>query len=263
MRYRSGSASASKSGAAGADAQEAVQLRLFCFHYGGGSASVFRQWVNHLPPDIELLAVQLPGREGRFSEPFIADLLALAGYLRDALAPFLDKPYVVFGHSLGAIKSFEWLRQVKTAGLPAPLLYMPGGACAPHIAYKAEKLAHLPHREFVEALLEKYQDTLGNVLNNNELANIFIPQLRADFGMLEAYQYYGGATLDCPVLALAGMEEKEVSPGELDAWAEHTTGNFRTQRFSGGHFFIHSAEQDLLGTISLEIQRLLTFMSNT
>jgi len=238
-----------------------MRLRLFCFHYGGGSASVFREWVDHLPPGIELMAVQLPGREGRFSEPFVSDLLALAGYLRDALAPFLDKPYIVFGHSLGAIKSFEWLRQVKAAGMPAPLLYLPGGACAPHVAYKAEKLAHLPHQEFVEALLDKYQDTLGNVLNNKELANIFIPQLRADFGMLEAYQFYEGAILDCPVLALAGLEEKEVTPAELDAWAEHTTGDFRTQRFAGGHFFVHSAERDLLGTLTAEIQRLFGTLS--
>ena len=46
-------------------------IRLFCFHYGGASASVYREWVKDLVDYTDLIAIQLPGRENRFSEPLL------------------------------------------------------------------------------------------------------------------------------------------------------------------------------------------------
>ena len=200
-----------------------ANLRLICFHYGGGSASAFRPWAEQLPLSIELIAVQLPGREGRFKEDYVTK--------------FEDLTKEV--HSLGAINSFEWIRELKRQGLRQPSLYIPSGMTAPQLYDEESKISSLPEEEFVQDLLAEYGDTLKDVLHNKELRTVFIPQLRADFALLESYQYQDGIALDCPILAFAGDDEPEIYENSLGAWAEHTSGQFPESSFSWRPLFYH------------------------
>ena len=235
---------------------EAV-LRLFCFHYAGGSASAFRNWVNYLPGSIEVIAIQLPGREGRFKEAHIQQFDKLIDVLVLSMLPYLDLPYVVFGHSLGSLKSFEWIRAIKKRKLQQPNLYIAAGRGAPQLPRREPPIAFLPEEEFVQELIKNYGEKLEPILKVKELRDLFIPQIRADYLLSETYEYKEGIKLDCPIFAFAGDEENKISEGDLHGWAAHTTNNFRARRFPGDHFFIHSAEEQVLTVINNELSAIL------
>src|SRR5262245_52953077 len=97
---------------------------MFCFHYSGGNAQIFREWPTHLPPSVELVAIQLPGRGHRFAEPHIRRLAPLSRVVAQELLPYLDKPFVFFGHSLGALLCFETARSLRRETRRQPALYL-------------------------------------------------------------------------------------------------------------------------------------------
>src|SRR5258708_6944119 len=101
-----------------------AQMNLFCFPYAGAGASLFRDWPAALPGSVELHAAQLPGRENRLREPAIARLSPLVEHLATAMAPYLTRPFALFGQSMGALVSFAVARQLRHIGSPPPGLLM-------------------------------------------------------------------------------------------------------------------------------------------
>jgi len=235
----------------------AALLRLFCFHHAGGSASVYRSWVDYLPPSVELVAVQLPGREGRFQEKFITDFDYLVVQLMLAIQPHLDKPCVVFGHSMGSLSGFELIRKMKEMDLVQPHLLISSGRGAPQYPDKDPPISSLPEKEFIQALLKDYSSTLQSVLDNDDLKELFIPQLRADFELCENYQYRQGIEIDCPIVAYAGKEEFDISESDLQGWEANTSNRFSIDRCPGDHFFINSAKDEVLSSINSELGKIL------
>lgn len=231
-------------------------VRLLCFHCAGGSASEFRNWPDHLPGRFELLAIQLPGREGRVKEPFLANMPQLAGGVVDAITPFLDRPYVVFGHSFGALCGFEVIRETRRRGLPQPLLFVPAGRRAAHLQSRRPPIASLPMDEFVRELQKDYGDHMGHILRSAELREVFVPQIHADFALSEAHHCEPEPPLDCPIVGFGGIDEHELEAQELEAWRAHSRRGFRAQRFPGDHFFIRQSQRPLLEAITREITSL-------
>lgn len=238
----------------------AAKLRLFCLHYAGGSASAYSSWLEYLPSSIELVGIQLPGREGRFNEAFISDFDKLVHEIVVSLSPIINKPYVVFGHSMGALKGFEVIRELKKRKLRAPMLFIAAGRKPPQISDLDPPISHLPEDEFIEELLKDYAETLEHILDKKELRELFIPQLRADFKLCENYFYRPGEKLDCPILAYAGESESDLSDEELICWGDITNSASRSERFPGGHFFIHNTQVELLAAINTELKSLMDTM---
>lgn len=212
-------------------------LRLFCLPHAGGGAGSYRDWVAGLAPGIEVLPVQLPGRETRFLErPFTA-MAPLLAALDEALRPYLDKPFAFFGHSLGALVAFELIRRLQDAGF-APVHLFVSGYGAPHLPVKLPPMHHLDDSEFVTAL----QD-LGTmptvVLKNKELLTLLLPLLRADFAIYEQYVFEAGEPIKCPITILGGKADTLVPPEMLKPWNEHTTQPREVHLFAGGHFYLH------------------------
>ncbi|MEX2963534.1 thioesterase II family protein [Microbulbifer sp. TYP-18] len=234
-----------------------AEVRLICFHYAGGSASAYRNWPKFLSANVDLLGVQLPGREGRYQEDFITNFDELIGKVVVALEPVIDKPYVVFGHSMGSLMSFECLRQIGSKGLPLPLFYIPAGRRSPQFPEDEPPIAHLPEGDFLTALLKEYEDNLGDVLRNKDLREVFIPQLRADFKLCENYCYREKEKLNCPIYAFGGEQEQKLGEKEIQGWAAHTNCEFFAKRFPGDHFFIHKSES----MVVREINRYLAMYS--
>ncbi|MGA8518751.1 MAG: alpha/beta fold hydrolase, partial [Pseudonocardiaceae bacterium] len=91
----------------------AARLRLICLPAAGGGASRYRDWPAHLPDGVEVVSVQLPGRENRFDEQPIDSMDQLVGSLLDGLAGNLIAPFALFGHSMGALIAFELARRLR------------------------------------------------------------------------------------------------------------------------------------------------------
>jgi medium-chain acyl-[acyl-carrier-protein] hydrolase len=232
-----------------------ARLRLFCFPYAGGGASVFYSWAEGLPSEVELCPIQLPGRESRLSEPPFIRLPPLVQTLALAIGPHLDKPFAFFGHSMGATIAFELARRLREQGGPTPLCLIVSGGQAPHLPDPAPPIHYLPEEEFITEL-RRLNGTPDAVLRHAELLQLFLPLLRADLAMYETYEYVAGEPLECPVFAFGGYEDQLVDWKDLASWQEQTSGSFALHMFSGDHFFLRSAQKDLLQTISQELTKI-------
>jgi medium-chain acyl-[acyl-carrier-protein] hydrolase len=210
---------------------------LFCFPYAGSGASVFRPWSLQVASPIEIYGIQLPGREYRLKEQPITDIKVLVEALMSALLPFLDRPFAIFGHSVGALIGFEVTRQLQRQSWPMPQRLFVSARQAPHWALSGKILHQLSDSALKEEL-RTYGGTPELVLQNHELMSLFLPVLRADLTINETYHYEVGKLLNCPISAFAGLQDTKVSIASVEAWAEHTTQAFHLRLFPGNHFFI-------------------------
>ena len=229
-------------------------IRLFCFPYAGGGANVFQTWSAGLWNAAEVLAIELPGRGRRFSAPLETQVGSLVEGITTALLPYLDKPYAMFGHSLGALLAFEVARHVKHQNQPEPRHLMVSGRDAPHWPNPTPPIHHLPDAEFIAAI-RRYNGTPEAVLANPELLDLFLPVLRADFKLAEAYDYTPGPNLSCPITVYGGTEDDHTTPDGLGAWQQLTDGPFNSHLFEGDHFFLQTQQKTLLTEIYNVYQR--------
>lgn len=232
-----------------------AHLRLFCFPFAGGSALAFRLWSNSLPKTIELCAVELPGRGKRLNEAAFTNIKPLVEALASALLPSFDKPFAFFGHSLGALVSFELARLLRRNYNFLPVHLFVSGRRAPQIPLKNPPIHNLPEPAFMEEL-RRLNGTPAAVLENAELMQLLLPILRADFAVNETYNYTNEPPLECPISAFGGLQDSEASCDELEAWAVQTSSSFSLQMFPGDHFFISSAQLLLLQSITQQLNTL-------
>ncbi|HEX8282691.1 MAG TPA: alpha/beta fold hydrolase [Pyrinomonadaceae bacterium] len=231
-----------------------ARSRLFCVPYAGGGCRVFQSWAAALPPEVELCAVELPGRGSRLHEPPLTDFAALIDALAEAARPYLDKPFALFGHSLGALVSFELARRLLKESGPRCEHLFASGCRAPQVRREAKPTSALPDAEFIEEL-RGLNGTPAEVLAHPELMGLMLPALRADFALNEKYTYAPGPPLPVPLTAYSGADDHgSVSPEKMAAWREQTSASFSQRTFPGGHFFIHTAQAALLRDISEKLQ---------
>ena len=224
--------------------------RLICFPFAGAGASTFRTWQDELPLNIELLPVQLPGRESRWSEPPFLDLSHLAETLRDVFLPVFSEPYALFGHSMGGLIAFELARELRRRNLPLPRQLFISGARAPHIPDRELRLHHLPDNLFWNAIQRDYGAARDPALLNPELAPILLPILRADFRMCETYAPRYEEPFSFPVTVYGGRSDRRVTYSDLIAWSAYTHRAFRLHLLAGEHFFLTTDRRRFLKTLS-------------
>ena len=229
-----------------------ASLRLFCFPYAGGSSFVFREWADQLPEWIEVYPVQLPGRGRRLNEEPFVRFPSLIEELTKAILPWLDKPFVLFGHSLGSVIAFELAQQLVHKYQLEPLHLFVAGRHAPHLPDTHPPSHHLPDDEFKEEL-RQLNGTAPEILEHPELFQFVLPLLRADFELCFSYEHIAREPLPCPITAFGGMADAFVSRESLSAWREHTSNDFSVKMLPGDHFFIHSSESLLVQMLALEI----------
>ena len=214
-----------------------ARLRLFCFHSAGGGASMFVPWAALLPEDVELNAVQMPGRENRLKEAPHKRVDTALNALDEAIFPLLDRPYAVFGLSMGALVGFEFVRKLRQTYSIEPTHFFAASRRAPQTPERLPLIAHLPDVSFLEAIQERYKSIPEVIWKDAELMRLFLPLLRADFTLLETYAYADESPLTCPLTVLYGSEDPTLNEQETAMWELHTQGKFTRQAFTGGHFF--------------------------
>jgi surfactin synthase thioesterase subunit len=231
-------------------ASERVEIpRLFCFPYAGAGASVFLSWTDALAEHLDVWAVQPPGRETRLREPSLARVEDVVDALLPALLPFADRPFALFGHSLGALVAFELARRLERDGERRPVHVFVSGAGAPHRPRTKPPIRHLPDAEFRREIA-RTGGTPSAVIENEELMELFLPMLRADFTQAETYSCGAADAIDAPITALGGTEDVQVDRARLAAWAELTRAACRRLDLPGGHFFLRESRDPLLEVIA-------------
>lgn len=229
-----------------------ASMRLFCFPYAGGGASVFRTWPDELPADIEFYAIELPSRGRRIKEPPITRMEPLVRGIAGAIESLLDKPFCFFGHSMGALTGFELARLLRREGRAQPSHLFVSGAIAPQIKDNQEVTYNLPEPEFLD-VLRRLGGTPHEVLEHEELLQLMLPTLRADFELLQFYEYVDEPPFSFPITAFGGLQDKEVSREDIEGWRVHTTATFILRFFQGDHFFLLSDRSRLLWAMSQEL----------
>jgi medium-chain acyl-[acyl-carrier-protein] hydrolase len=226
-------------------------MRLLCLPHAGAGPSVFRAWHSAMP-DLDIVPVALPGREGRFGEPAARDLTALVDDIIEQCTSWLRTPFALFGHSMGALVSFELTRALRRRRLPAPERLFVSAFRAPHLPQRRPPLHALPEAALKAELL-RLQGTPREVLDQPELMQTVLPTLRRDLEIVERYRYRAEPVLTCPVTCLAGVADERVSRVELDAWQRHTKGEFGLRLFPGAHFYLYRTPVLVLRAIAADV----------
>ena len=213
-------------------------------------------WSDDLPLFVEVCPIELPGRGMRFGEHPFTQLEPLIQSLSQAILPSLTKPFVFFGHSMGALVSFELTRLLCQKHPLNPLHLFVSGHRAPHIPDPDPPINLLPEPEFLKEL-RRYNGIPDEVFNNTELMQVFIPTLRADFAVVETYAYAPSLPLNCPITVFGGIQDWKTNRDNLEAWQEQTHARFSLQFFPGDHFFLHSARSLLLQSLTKQLRLLI------
>ncbi len=226
--------------------REGARFRWFCFPYAGGGSPDFRALGTRMPADVELVPVLLPGRETRLGDTPIDDMGRLVTGLLEGLGPALrSAPFAFYGHSLGSWVAFEFTRALVRARRPLPTHLVAAARHAPHLPDTRPKIAHLPDAAFLDAVEQRYGPLPAVIRRDPQLMGLFLPALRADFGLLDAYRFVDAAPLPVPLSAWMGRDDAIVTRSQCSAWAVHTSAAFQLAEIPGGHFFLRDAADDV------------------
>lgn len=227
----------------------AVRFRLFCFPYAGGGSAIYRPWSKEIHPDIEVVPALLPGREFRMREPAYTRIEQLVEALAREIFPYLDRPFAFFGHSMGAIISFELARRLRSERSVEPDHLFISGRRSPRVPRRDPYIHELPDPEFV-AEIERLNGTPREVLEHRELMEMLIPMLRADFAVCHMHTYVPGPPLRCPITVFGGTQDETTPRDQLELWCEETTGVCRVRMLEGDHFFLNPQQTEILRLIA-------------
>ena len=230
-----------------------ASVRLFCFPYAGGGDSIFHSWQQSLSNAIEVCPVQLPGRGSRIAEPPCTEMDQLVRPLGQALASYLDKPFALFGHSMGALIAFDLARHLRREYNAQPIHLFVSGRCSPQTAKEPFDLKLLESR-FPE-MLRHYNGTPEEVLDNPELMDLVLPVVRADLDLCRSYIYTLEPPFSFPITAFGGLDDCGVPRHRIEGWREHTAGPFVLRMLPGDHFFLNTSRLPLLEAISKELEQ--------
>ncbi|MEM9507323.1 MAG: thioesterase domain-containing protein [Cyanobacteria bacterium P01_E01_bin.35] len=225
-----------------------AKLRLFCLPYAGGSTYIYDRWGNFLPDTVEVCPIELPGRRKRFIEIPYDSINVLVSDLGEVLLPYLDKPFALFGHSMGGRVSSKLTRLLRCRYHLQPVHLLISACRATQIPRSNPSIHHLDDAAFTQEII-RLGGTPQAVLNDKEIMELILPTLKADFKAIETHFYQAESPLNLPLTVFGGDSDTEVTPEELAAWREQTTGKFSLEIFTGGHFFIESGRSLLLKSV--------------
>jgi surfactin synthase thioesterase subunit len=227
------------------------RVKLFCLPYAGGSVMVYSKWQKYLHDSVDTCPLELSGRGRRFEEPFYNNIEEAVSDLYQSIQDQLDNaPYVFFGHSMGSLLVYELIFKIRENKRREPLHTFISGKNPPHITENNRKLHKLPDREFMEEII-KLGGTPNEILKEPELLSLVIPILKADYKLLETYQWTPkNDNINCGLTVFGGTEDADVNIKDLAEWRQYTSREFNLYQFGGGHFFINEKTADIVEIIN-------------
>ncbi|MEU8381198.1 alpha/beta fold hydrolase [Streptosporangium sp. NPDC048865] len=222
-----------------------------CFPHAGGSAGLFHSWTTWLAPDIELVAVQYPGRQERIEDPFPDSIESLADQITEQLAPFLDLPLSLFGHSMGSALVYEVAGRLE-GRCDLTTLFV-SGSPAPHDGPPGT--LHLTGDDELVAWALELGSAASQAYTVPELRALLMPSLRADRRLVDVYRPARVTPLRTRMIAFGGDADPGCSPGELASWQKATTEELEVRVFPGDHFYLQSRTAELVLEINEFVRR--------
>ena len=226
--------------------------RLICLPHAGGSASYYFPVSSALSPGIDVVAVQYPGRQDRRHEPPVDDLRTLADLAVPEILPLLDRPTILFGHSMGATVGFEIAVRLAAAGVTPHALFV-SGRRAPS-AFRDERVHLYRDDKFINDL-KRLAGTDPQMFEHEELIRMILPALRSDYRAAETYRWTPTLPLTCPIVALIGDSDPLVTVNEARAWADHTAAEFELGVYPGGHFYLNDHASAVMAQLTDQFRR--------
>lgn len=215
-----------------------ARVRLVCLPHAGGAASFYRNWASCFSTSVEVVAVQPPGREERIAEPMRATMEGLVEALADAMPHVADRPYILFGHSMGAAVAHELCLTLRRRGRQLPVHLVVSGREAPS-RHRGGSL-HCGGDAQLRDELKRLNGTATELMDSPDWCAMALPIIRNDYRLIETYRPGATDPLAIPITALAGEQDGELLPGDAEAWAQQTLAGFTMHRFPGDHFYLTS-----------------------
>jgi surfactin synthase thioesterase subunit len=219
--------------------------RLYCFPYAGGSPGEFLRWENQLP-SVEVYGVLPPGRGGRFEEKPYSRVDHLVRTLLDAVR-FMP-PFLLFGHSLGALLAYETAHALQTAHRPAPRALIVSAHRPPHLPHVDAPIHGLPDEEFRAEIAWRYPAPPQELAEDPEFLARSHRMLRSDLEVFETYRHVRRPPLSCPIIVVSGADDHWAA-SDLQPWAEHTKAGCRIEMVPGGHHYLPDEPDKVLQII--------------
>ena len=234
-------------------------IKLFCFPWAGGTATLYYKWKKLLDESIELLPIELSGRGSRYnSPPYNTFSEAVEDTFESIKDDLNGSPYAFFGHSMGTLIAYELCHKIKDMGIKEPAHIFMSGRWAPSIIKKDQINYDLPDEELKKVMLSM-GGTSQVLIENNKLLDTFIPVFRSDMRITETYKYVErNASLSSSITAMTGISDTSICNNDLLEWQKHTKGELDICKFKGGHFFIN----DSMGAVVKNINKKITNISH-
>lgn len=228
-------------------------IKLLYLPYAGGSALLCKSWKRYLGTNVEIQPIELAGRGSRFKEPFYTDMEEAIEDIFHRVLIHTNQPYALYGHSLGALLSFELYYKIRDSGIRQPEYMFFSGSKPPFGILTGKELHKLADREFIEEIV-KYNGMEKAILENEELLDLFLPIIRADFKLLEQYLYKKKPMkIEKGVSVLYG---NDMTFDLVKGWSDLTDGEIEYHHIDGNHFFIKEKAQEVLFTVTDKLNQL-------
>lgn len=224
--------------------------RLFCIPYAGSGASLFSQWDKYVDDNIEVYAIQLPGRENRRNEDLCSEYHAIVSEICDGLADLLDKPFGIFGYSMGGILAYELTKMIYDRFHVKPQKLFMSAASTFRVNNEPE-VSSMNEKQLIS-----YMSRTGGVpkiiLEDQSLRQKYFPIIQNDYALLENYKF-DYQKVNCDIVAFASKDDTEV-PYDTIKLMKFFTPNFELKSMSGNHFFIRNESVKIGKIISSELE---------
>jgi surfactin synthase thioesterase subunit len=243
----------SSSGVAILGPVEHPAARILCLPHAGGAASTYNQWHRLVPPDVEVCAIELPGRGSRFKDAALTSMAAVVEHVSALTEPLMDVPYVLLGHSMGAVVALELARRRCGTSRPPHALVV-AGCRAPYLPRPhAKPLSELPDEELVREL-SRLEGLPLAMLQMPNFMKTFLPTIRADLRCREQWRD-DMRQVNIPIHVLGGRGDTAVPHADMEAWKVYSARPIRLRMFDGGHFFVRENQAQVVDYLATQVLR--------
>jgi len=223
------------------------KLRLFCFPYAGGNASMYYPLKENIGEEIELVAVQLPGRSERMFEEAYTDMDALVEKLYRQIAPTLHEPFALCGYSMGGVIAYALTKKIEEFSKYRPEFTIISATKPIGLLNQGKK--HTLSDDGLIDVLRAHKASPQAVLDSKELMEMILPTIRADYQLIETYKVVNGSQLETPLVLFNSEEDMEKKT--ISMWQEHFKNKAKYVDFDDGHFFIHTQVDKFIKEIKI------------